>query len=124
MVQKPLNVEEYLHSLQPPFKAVLERLRAIILTNFPTITETIMHEGLWYESKFYLAKIQDHVNLGVGIKGLSKEDVKLFLGTGKTMRHLKFFTEQEIDEPKVVELLKIVWNKVICDENIQWHLEK
>jgi hypothetical protein len=124
MAKKPLSVTEYLQGLQSPYKELIERLRAIILINFPTIQETVMHEGLWYESKFYLAKVQDHVNLGVGIKGLSSEDIKLFLGTGKTMRHLKFYPNQEFDEQKVVNLLKIVWQKVICDESIQWHMDK
>ena len=124
MKKKPLTVEEYLQNLQMPFKAVIERLRMIILNNFPTIKETIMHEGLWYEGKFYLARIQDHVNLGVGIKGLSEEEVKLFLGRGKTMRHLKFFSEQEIDEQKLIYLLNIVWKKAINDELIQWHFDK
>ena len=124
MKKKPLTVEEYLQNLQMPFKVIIERLRTIILTNFSTIKETIMHEGLWYEGKFYLAKIQDHVNLGVGIKGLSEEETKLFLGTGKTMRHLKFFSEQDINEQKLIPSLDIVWKKAIIDEDIQWHLDK
>ncbi len=73
---KLLTVEEYLQTLPIPFKILVERLRMIILTYFPTIKETVKHEGLWYESKFYLAKIQDHINLSVGITGLTPEEVK------------------------------------------------
>jgi hypothetical protein len=124
MKKKPLTISEYLQSLPIPFRKLIERLRSVILTHFPTIQESIMHEGLWYESKFYLAKIQDHVNLGVGIQGLSTDEIKLFLGTGKTMRHLKFYPSQEINEEDLVRRLTIVWQKVICTESIQWHLEK
>jgi hypothetical protein len=124
MKKQPHTVEGYLQGLPMPFKSLMERLRTIILTNFPSIKETVMHEGLWYESKIYLAKIQDHVNLGVGIVGLSTDDIKLFSGTGKTMRHLKFYPDQEIDEHELIRRLKIVVQKVICDESIQWHLEK
>jgi hypothetical protein len=124
MKKEPMTVEVYLENLEEPFKSLIGRLRNIILTNFPTIKETVMHEGLWYQERFYLAKIQDHVNLGVGIKGLSNKDIELFSGTGKTMRHLKFYPGQEIDELKLVEKLKIVWNKIICDETITWHMNK
>ncbi len=121
---KLLTVEEYLQTLPIPFKILVERLRMIILTYFPTIKETVKHEGLWYESKFYLAKIQDHINLSVGITGLTPEEVKWFLGTGKTMRNLKFYPEREIDEPNLVKLLKFIWQKAISEEFIQCHLEK
>jgi len=121
---KARPIEEYLSTLASPYKELMERLRTIILTSFPTIKETVMHEGLWFESRFYLAKLGDHVNLGVNIKGLSKEEVFLFLGTGKTMRHLKFYPNQEIDKPKLLEKLQIVYQKADAGEQITWHLDK
>jgi hypothetical protein len=83
-----------------------------------------MHEGLWYAGWFYITKIHDHINLGVNVKGLLPEETKMLLGTGKTMRHLKFFPDQPIDDRKVLTRLKIVWDKAICDEQIRWHLDK
>ena len=124
MDKKAPTVEQYLSTLASPYKELIERLRTIILRHFPTIKETVMHEGLWFESRFYLAKIGDHVNLGVNIKGLSKEEVSLFLGTGKSMRHLKFFPDQEIDGPKLLEKLQIVYRKADAGEQITWHLDK
>ncbi|MFW9831281.1 MAG: hypothetical protein ACFFD8_05855 [Candidatus Thorarchaeota archaeon] len=55
--------------------------------------------------------LKAHVNLGVLIKGLSKEELVLFEGIGKTMRHLKISTIQDINEERIVELLKLVVEK-------------
>ncbi len=51
--------------------------------------------------------MKNQVNLGFSINGLSKEQIALFEGTGKTMRHIKIRTLTDIDEKKIVKLLKI-----------------
>ena len=40
----------------------------------------------WYEGKYYIVALKDRVNLGFSLKGLSKEEVSLFKGGGKTMK--------------------------------------
>lgn len=37
-----------------------------------------MSEGLWYDGKFYITSFKDHVNLGVGISGLTDEEINFF----------------------------------------------
>ena len=62
----------------------------------------------WYEDKYYIVALKDHVNLGFSIKGLSKEEVALFDGGGKTMKHIKVHSLNEIDRVKIIGLLKAV----------------
>ena len=56
---------------------------------------------------FYIGALRDHVNLGFSINGLSKEDIALFEGNGKTLRHIKVRNLDNIDEDRILRLLKI-----------------
>ena len=52
--------------------------------------------------------LKDHVNLGLSLTGLSKEEVGLLKGSGKTMKVLEIHSVEEIDEDRIVRLLKAV----------------
>ena len=65
----------------------------------------------WYEGKFYVVALKDHVNLGFSVKGLSKREKTLFEGKGKMMRHVKFYSTEDINVTKVVKLLQLVAEK-------------
>ena len=114
------KISEYIAKQKSPQKEICNKLREIILTNFPKIEETIMSEGLWYEGKFYLTTFKDHVNLGVGVHGLNKEELKYFEGKGKSMKHIKFFSPEEINEEKILKLMQLVYRKAKCTCNINW----
>lgn len=62
----------------------------------------------WYEGKYYLVALRDHVNLGFSLRGLTNKEKELLEGKGKTMRHIKVYSLEEIDEKKIVRLLNIV----------------
>ncbi len=62
----------------------------------------------WYEGKFYVVALRDHVNLGFSVKGLSENHMALLEGKGKIMRHVKFYSLEDVDEAKIVKLLKIL----------------
>ena len=62
----------------------------------------------WYKGKYYIVALKDHVNLGFSLDGLSKQEIELFEGTGKTMKHIKIRSLNEIDEDKIVKLLRVV----------------
>ena len=106
------SVETYIEKQKSPQKEILQRLRKIILDTFPETTEE-MKWGVpsFYKGSFYIVALKDHVNLGFSIKNLSAKELALFEGTGKTMRHIKILTLQEIDETKIVHLLKLVAEK-------------
>jgi hypothetical protein len=52
--------------------------------------------------------LKDHVNLGFLLKGLTKDDEKLFDGGGKTMKHIEISSPTEIDRKRIIKLLKLV----------------
>ena len=62
----------------------------------------------YYGNKYYIVALKTHVNLGFSIKGLTPEEIDLFEGTGKTTRHIKIKSQENIDEEKIEKLLKMV----------------
>jgi hypothetical protein len=102
------EVDVYIDKQKSPQKEICRRLRGIILATFPGIREEMKLGVPWYEGKYYVVALKDHVNLGFSLKGLSKEEMKLFEGGGKTMKHIKVRSLSEIDEKKIIQLLKVV----------------
>ena len=102
------EVDDYIEKQKSPQKEICQRLRQIILKTFPEIKEEMKLGVPWYEGKYYIVALKDHVNLGFSLKGLSKKEIELFEGGGKTMKHVKIRSLDEIDEKKIVELLKVV----------------
>lgn len=106
-------VTQYIEKQKSPQKEICKKLRKIILKTFPKIDEKIKMGVPWY-SKYYIVALKDSVNLGVSVQGLLKKDRDNFTGTGMSMRHLKFRELKEIDEKKVIKLLKLVDKKAEC----------
>jgi len=102
------EVDDYIEKQKSPQKEICQNLRQIILEEFPGIKEEMKLGVPWYEDKYYIVALKDHVNLGFLIKGLSKEEVALFEGSGKTMKHVKVNSMNEIDKMKIIGLLKVV----------------
>lgn len=102
------SVINYIDKQGSPQREICRKLRSIILSTFPDITEEMKLGVPWYAGKYYLVALKDHVNLGFSIKGLSKEEIALFQGSGKTMKTVEIYSIDEINEDKIVGLLKIV----------------
>jgi len=81
------------------------------MKTLPEIKEEFKMGVPWYEGKFYVVALRDHVNLGFSVKGLSKQEKTLFEGKGKMMRHIKFYSLEDVNEIKVIKLLKLVAEK-------------
>lgn len=106
------KVDEYIEKLKSPQKEVCGKLREIIFNTFPDIKEEMKWGVPSYEDgKYYFVALKTHVNLGFSLKGLSKEEIALFEGGGKTMKHIKISSLKDIDEKRVVELLKLIKKK-------------
>jgi len=103
------KVEAYIQKQKSPQKEICQKLRGIVLKTFPEAKEE-MKWGVpaFADGKFYIVALKDHVNLGFSIEGLSKDQIALFDGGGKTMKHLEIGTLQDIDEKRIVKLLKMV----------------
>lgn len=108
------DVDRYIKKQKSPQKEIIQRLRKIILKSFSDIGEEMRLGVPWYEGKYYLVALKDHVNLGFSVNGLNAKEMKLFEGKGKLMRHIKIFALDEINEKKIVKLLKIVKKKAKC----------
>ena len=102
------KVDEYIEKQKSPQKEICKKLRKIIIKTFPKIKEEMKMGVPWYEGKYYIVALKDHVNLGVSVKGMTKKQKELFEGGGKYMQHIKFYALDEIEEKKIVGLLKIV----------------
>ena len=102
------GVNDYIEKQKSPQKEICQGLRKIILRTFPDIKEEMKLGVPWYEDKYYLVSLKDHVNLGFSLKGLSDDEIRLFKGGGKTMKHIEIQSLDEIDEEKIVELLRII----------------
>ena len=102
------EVTGYIEKQKSPQKEILHKLRAIIIRNYPVIQEQMKWGAPSYEDMYYLVALKDHVNLGFSLKGLTKEEEKLFEGGGKTMKHLKFYSPSDIDEERVISLLNLI----------------
>jgi len=105
------EVDDYIAKQKSPQKEIAEKLRQIILELFPDIKEEMKFGVPWYEGKYYIVALKDHVNLGFSLKGLSQKETELFEGGGKTMKHIKIRSLNEIDEKKITQLLRVVHEK-------------
>lgn len=105
-------VDDYLEKQKSPQREICQKLREIIFKTMPGIKEEMKWGVPTYaDGRYYLVALKDHVNLGFSLKGLSKEEQKLLEGSGKTMRHIKIRSLEEIEEKRITELLKMVWKK-------------
>jgi hypothetical protein len=110
-VKTSTDVEKYMENQKSPQREIVQRLRDTILKTLPHIKEELKMGVPWYEGKFYIVALRDHVNLGFSVKGLSEQEKALFEGKGKMMRHAKFYSIKDVDEVRVVKLLGLVAEK-------------
>ena len=106
------KIDDYISKQDSPQKEICQNLRRLLLKTFPDAKEE-MKWGVptFADGKFYIVALKDHVNLGFSIKGLTKEDMALFDGGGKTMKHIKVDKIKNMDEKRIIELLKLVDKK-------------
>ena len=109
------KVDDYISKQPSPQKEICQHLRELILKVLPGAKEE-MRWGVpvFADGKFYIGAFKKNVNLGFSIKGLTKEEITLFEGGGKMMRHIKVHAAEDIDEERIAELLKLVDKKASC----------
>ncbi|MBA7618725.1 hypothetical protein ES703_26056 [subsurface metagenome] len=100
------EVDQYIEKFDGEKKAILKRLRTIILKTFPKLKEEMKMGVPWYGGFFYLVALKDHVNMGFCFGGSLKKHEKELEGSGKYMRHVKIHSLKGIDEKKIVRLMK------------------
>ena len=105
------KVDVYIARQKSPQKEICQRIRKIILKTLPGIQEEFKMGVAWYEGKYYIVGLKDHVNLGFSLVGLSRQEKALFEGKGKTMKHISFSSLKDVDEVKIVKLLELIASK-------------
>lgn len=106
------KVSEYIAKQKSPQKEVCEKLRRVIFSIYPKIKEEIKWGVPAYgDGRYYIVALKDHVNLGFSLKGLTKEEMALFDGGGKTMKHIEIDPLKEIDRKRIVKVIKLVAEK-------------
>ncbi|MCJ7570612.1 MAG: DUF5655 domain-containing protein [Candidatus Thermoplasmatota archaeon] len=112
----PLSpIDDYIEKQKSPQKEILQKVRKIFQKTLPDCEEKMAWEVVTFAGgKFYIVSMKDRVHIGFAITGLNKEEISLFEGSGKTMRHIKIPTLENIDEKMLIKLIKIVDEKAIC----------
>jgi hypothetical protein len=109
------EVEEYIENQKSPQKEILQKVRKIFQKTLPGCEEKLAWGCVTFAGgKFYIAAMKNCVHIGFAITGLNKEEINLFEGNGKTMRHIKIPALENIDEKTLVKLIKMVDKKAIC----------
>ncbi|MEJ2647550.1 MAG: DUF1801 domain-containing protein [Sedimentisphaerales bacterium] len=101
------EIEKYIRKQKSLQKEICLKLREIVIKTFPNISEEIWAGVPFFERRYYIVAHKDHVNMGFAINGLSQKEIDMFEGKGKTMRHIKIHSLDDIDEQRIVKLLKI-----------------
>jgi hypothetical protein len=110
------NVKEYIKKQKSPQKEIIQKVRKIFQKTLPTSEEKMRWGVITYsKGKFYIAAMKNRVHVGFTINGLSMDEISLFEGKGKTMRHIKIPAIEDIDENKLVNLIEMVDKKAICE---------
>ena len=109
------GVNEYIEKQKSPQKEIIQKVRNIFQKTLPTSEEKMRWGVITYsEGKFYIAAMKNRVHVGFAITGLNKDEISLFEGSGKTMRHIKIPTLEDIDQKKLVRLIELVDRKASC----------
>ena len=110
------QVNEYIEKQSSPQKEILQKVRDIFLKTLPGCEEKKAWGVVAFAGgKFYIGAIKNRVHVGFAINGLNEEEIGFFEGSGKTMRHIKIHSLDDIDEEKLVKLIKLVDKKSICN---------
>ena len=111
-----IKVDEYINKQKSPQKEVCAYLRNLIHKTIPGIREEIKWGvPVFAGGKFYIGSLKNHVNLGFSMNGLNGKEVAFFEGNGKTMRHIKVKSIHDDNEKKLIQLIKLVNEKAVCE---------
>ena len=111
------QVNDYIEKQKSPQKEIIRKVRKIFQKTLQNSAEKMQWGVITYAAgKFYLAAMKTRVHVGFAITGLNKDEISLFEGSGKTMRHIKISTLEDGYEEKLVELIEMVNKKAICNQ--------
>ena len=109
------QVNDYIEKQKSPQKEIIKEIRKIFHKTLPSCEEKMRWGVITYsEGKFYIGAMKNRVHIGFAITGLNKDEISLFEGSGKTMRHIKIPALEDIDEKTLVNMIEMVDKKANC----------
>ena len=109
------KIKEYIEKQDSTIKEMIRKIRDIFIKTIPNCKERFAWGVVVLgDDKFYIASMKNRVHVGFAITGLSKNEIRLFEGSGKTMRHIKIHSIDDINQDKLLELIKMVDKKTTC----------
>ena len=109
------QADAYIEKQKSPQKEILQKVRKIFQKTLPNCEEKMRCGVISFTSgKFYIAAMKNRVHVGFATTGLSEDEISMFEGNGKTMRHIKIATLENIDEITLVKMIEMVNKKAIC----------
>lgn len=106
---KNKEVTTYIANAPEPQKSILNALRALIFDVVPDAVEEFKWSRPVYghnKDFAYLVANKNHVNFGFSQFTKIKNPTEILEGTGKTMRHVKLRSLEDIDESLFSKWLK------------------
>ena len=103
------KVKQYIEKQKYKERLLIEEARKLIFNIIPECDEFFQWGVLCYsKGKLYIAAMKDRIHVGFSIIGLSKEEVNAFEGSGKTARHIKIFSVNELEEKNIAMHIEMV----------------
>jgi hypothetical protein len=110
-MERPLSqlIRDFLVGYDSPVGDLALALREIVLEEAPDAIESVFRNhpsAVWFGSSpkmkdafCYIARAKTHVNLGFCQGAALSDPERVFEGTGKVMRHIKFWSNKELTRP-------------------------
>ena len=109
------RIEAYIEKQKALQKEILREVQKIFRETLPDPKEKMRWGAITFSSgKFYLAAMKNRVHVGFTITGLNNDEIALFEGNGKIMRHIKITSIDSIDKTHLAKLITMVDQKTIC----------
>lgn len=106
--KKITNITDYLDSLTPQQKGMIEKLRGLVQKTVPEVEEKIMWSLPWYKlhGKPFVVLMHASKHMSIGFMKGTDLHSEMLEGTGKNMRHVKIKLDSDIPEKELTRLLK------------------
>jgi uncharacterized protein YdhG (YjbR/CyaY superfamily) len=109
------DADAYIEKQKSPQKEILQKVRKIFQETLPNCEEKMTWGVITFAAgKFYIAAMKTRVHVGFAVSGLSEDEISMFEGNGKTMKHIKIPTLESIDENRLAKMIKMVDKKAVC----------
>lgn len=112
---KRIDIGDYLSKFEPDQSELAKSVRQVILTTLPELNEFIKWGHLVYESERMICSImvhKKHVNLQIWQGAKLDDPEKMLEGNGKSMRHVKVHSLEEMKN----DYFKFLLNQAITPE--------